>query len=179
MNFSSLICYTDQSREPPGAPDPVSLGWAVVGAARHARGGRRARRGVGLLGATYVRVYTQVCRKTVPCSLPTRRLGGHELVTTDSHVDVVRSHSMSVDLISHFTPQKIFNKSKKKEYNDRRALSRSLTPSPPQETGPEVRGSLKKLQFAHCFHPLVFTSSRTTWCHFQFLKSPTSGSSTR
>lgn len=40
-----------------------------------------------------------------------------------SYVYAVRSHSMSVDLISHFTPQKIFNKSKKRkeEYNDRRA----------------------------------------------------------
>lgn len=38
-----------------------------------------------------------------------------------SYVYAVRSHSMSVDLISHFTPQKIFNKSKKrKEYNDRK-----------------------------------------------------------
>lgn len=31
------------------------------------------------------------------------------------NVYVVRSHSMSVDLISHFTPQKIFNKSKKRK----------------------------------------------------------------
>lgn len=29
------------------------------------------------------------------------------------YVYVARSHSMSVDLRSHFTPQKIFNKSKK------------------------------------------------------------------
>lgn len=43
----------------------------------------------------------------------------------------VRSHSRSVDLRSHFTPQNMFNKSEKgKEYNDRRASACSLKRSP-------------------------------------------------
>lgn len=57
------------------------------------------------------------------------------------------SHSMSVDLIGHLTPQEIFNKSKKNiaiEFVS--ILSKTEVQ---QETGPKVfGGSLKKLQFA-------------------------------
>ena len=63
----------------------------------------------------YVHVGVYVRIKTVPSFTATQRLGGHELITTNSYVYVVRSHSISVDLISHFTPQKIFNKSKKRK----------------------------------------------------------------
>lgn len=63
---------------------------------------------------------------------------------------------MSVDLISHLTPQEIFNKSKnpknktKNPYSDRRAsVSVLFKTEVQQETGPNVHeGSLKKLQFA-------------------------------
>lgn len=88
--------------------------------------------------------------KTVSCSLPTRL---DTVITTNSYVYVVRSHSMSVDLISHFTPQKIFNKSKrkkKKKKGGQKFCPRSLKWSPPEETGPKVlEGSLKRLRFAN------------------------------
>lgn len=63
---------------------------------------------------------------------------------------VARSHSMSVDLVSHFTPQEIFNKSKKgKKIRTEELLPQSLKRSPPLEADPKVlEGSLKKRHFA-------------------------------
>lgn len=87
--------------------------------------------------------------KTVSCSLPTRL---DTVITTNSYVYVVRSHSMSVDLISHFTPQKIFNKSERKKEKKRIGQTfcpKSLKWRTPEETGPKVlEGSLKRLRFA-------------------------------
>lgn len=63
--------------------------------------------------------------KTVSCSLPTRL---DTVITTNSYVYVVRSHSMSVDLISHFTPQKIFNKSKRKKEKEKNRADETFGP---------------------------------------------------
>lgn len=81
---------------------------------------------------------------------------------------------MSVDLISHFTPQKIFNKSKrkkKKRLEGQNSCPRSLKWSPPKETGPKVlEGSLKKLPFVFS-HPFSVQRSRTSPCCLELNKS--------
>lgn len=143
-NFSSLICYTDQKKE---SPQPMSQSVQCVhclqphvtltgdgslceeatvncstcsndskppSATRH----DLSRFSRCLLIDIYVHVYIYVrMYKTVSWSLPTRL---DTVITTNSYVYVVRSHSMSVDLISHFTAQKIFNKSKRKKKKNRR-----------------------------------------------------------
>lgn len=115
----------------------------------------------------YVYIYMYVCIKPCPCLLPTRL---DAVITTNSYVYVVRSHSMSVDLISHFTPQKIFNKSKRHKIEGQKLCPRSLKWSPPQETGPKVlEGSLKKLLFAIFSHPFSVQRCRTSPCCLELL----------
>lgn len=148
-NFSSLICYTDQKEESPQPTSLISsarpqlkrtrlsqereLGEEASDTLLHAQMTASPRRlhGMILAGSSlfthrylcarvyiYVRMY-----KTVSCSLPTRL---DTVITTNSYVYVVRSHSMSVDLISHFTPQKIFNKSKRKKKKKKGGQSSAL-----------------------------------------------------
>lgn len=83
-------------------------------------------------------------KPTASCSLPTRL---DTVITTNSYVYVVRSHSMSVDVISHFTPQKIFNKSKRKKEKEKNRADemfgpRSLKWSPRGKLAPKFWGSL-------------------------------------
>lgn len=93
-------------------------------------------------------------------------------MNNNSYVYVVSSHSMSVDWISHFTPQKIFNKSKKRKegYNDRRAsvsvlwnwvLHRKLVPK-------FLRVHWRNFDLLTFFTLLVFKRYRTTPCRCQF-----------
>lgn len=93
-------------------------------------------------------------------------------MNNNSYVYVVSSHSMSVDWISHFTPQKIFNKSKKRKegYNDRRAsvsvlwnwvLHRKLVPK-------FLRVHWRNFVLLTFFTLLVFKRYRTTPCRCQF-----------
>lgn len=76
-------------------------------------------------------------KPTASCSLPTRL---DTVITTNSYVYVVRSHSMSVDVISHFTPQKIFNKSKRKKKKNRAEVLPWVSVwSPQRKLVPEFR----------------------------------------
>lgn len=80
---------------------------------------------------------------------------------------------MSVDLISHFTPQKIFNKSKKrKEYNDRRAsVSVLWNWVPHRKLVPKFLRVHWRNQFANVSHPFSVQRYRTTPCRCQFQQS--------
>lgn len=67
----------------------------------------------------FIHIYVRVCGciKTVPSFTANTTSGWTRTLYSNSYVYVVRSHSMSVDLVSRFTPQKIFNKSKKGKKN--------------------------------------------------------------
>lgn len=119
-----------------------------------------------------------VCIKTVPSFTANTTSGWTRTLYNSSYVYVVRSHSMSVDLISHFTPQKIFNKSKKRkeEQNDRRAsvsvlcnwvLHRKLVPK-------FLRVHWRNFGLWIFFTLLVFKRYRTPCrCQFSAVMSPT------
>lgn len=85
----------------------------------------------------YIYIYVRMYKPTASCSLPTRL---DTVITTNSYVYVVRSHSMSVDVISHFTPQKIFNKSKRKKKKNRAEVLPWVSVwSPQRKLVPEFR----------------------------------------